>query len=55
MAAKRFEKKQPDKKEIQKEEKKVNIGKAIGAGLLTLGGLVIAVITKGKHGGSFKT
>lgn len=53
MAAKRFEKKQPDKKEIKKEEKKVGIGKAIGAGLLTLVSIAIAIITKGK-GGSTK-
>lgn len=53
MAAKRFEKKQPDKKEIQKEEKKVGIGKKIVGGLLALGGLVLTIVTKGK-GGSTK-
>ncbi len=55
MAAKRFEKKQPDKKEIKKEEKKITIGKAIGAGLLALGGLALTILTNGKHGGSSKT
>ena len=45
--AKRFEKKDTDKKEIKKEEKKIGIGKAIAAGAGTL-----FIITKGKSGGT---
>ena len=53
--AKRFEKKNTDKKEIKKEEKKVNIGKAIaGVGSFLLGTAVF-IITKGKHGGSTRS
>ena len=50
--AKRFEKKNTDKKEIKKEEKKVGIGKAIAAGAGTLLSIALFVITKGKSGGT---
>ena len=52
--AKRFEKKKPDTKEIKKEEKKVGVGKAIVGGLFAVGSVVLAVVTKGKFGGSTK-
>ena len=50
--AKRFEKKDTDKKEIKKEEKKVGIGKAIAAVGGTLLSAVFFIITKGKIGGT---
>ncbi len=49
--AKRFEKKNTDKKEIKKEEKKVNIVKAIAGALGTVASFAIFIITKGKSGG----
>ncbi|MBQ3761189.1 MAG: hypothetical protein II875_04145 [Clostridia bacterium] len=48
--SKRYEKKTTDKKEIQKEEKKVGIGKAIVASLVTVASVAVFVITKGKFG-----
>jgi len=50
--AKRFEKKNTDKKEIKKEEKKVKIGKAIVGALGAVASAVIFIITKGKSGGT---
>lgn len=50
--AKRFEKKNTDKKEIKKEEKKVNIGKAIAGALGAASLAIIPIITKGKSGGT---
>ena len=50
--AKRFEKKDTDKKDIKKEEKKVNIGKAIAAVGGTLLSAALFIITKGKSGGT---
>ncbi len=50
--AKRFEKKETDKKEIKKEEKKVGIGKAIAAGAGTLLSAALLIITKLKSGGT---
>lgn len=47
--AKRFEKKNTDKKEIKKEEKKVGIGKAIAVGAGTLLSVGLFIITKGKQ------
>ena len=52
--AKRFEKMNPDKKGIKKEEKKIGVGKAIVGGLVTVGSIALAVVTKGKLGGSNK-
>lgn len=49
--AKRFEKKNTDKKEIKKEENKVVIGKAIVTVVGTLISVVF-IITKGKSGGT---
>ena len=50
--AKRFEKKETDKREIKKEEKKVGISKAIAAGAGTLFSIALFIITKGKSGGT---
>ena len=50
--AKRFEKKNTDKKEIKKEEKKVRNGKAIVGALGTVASVVLLIITKGKSGGT---
>ncbi len=50
--AKRFEKKDTDKKEIKKEEKKVGIGKAIAGAAGTLLSVALFIITKGKSGGT---
>ena len=50
--AKRFEKKDTDKKEIKKEEKKIGIGKAIAAGAGTLLSVDLFIITRGKSGGT---
>ena len=52
--AKRFEKKKTDKREFEKEEKKVGIGKAIAGAAGTILSVVLFVVTKGKHGGSGK-
>lgn len=50
--AKRFEKMNTDKKEIEKEEKKVKIGKAIVVALGAAAGAFISIIIKGKSGGT---
>lgn len=50
--AKRFEKKGTDKKEIKKEEKKVNIGKAIAGVAGTVLSVALFIITKWKPGGT---
>lgn len=50
--AKRFEKKNTDKKEIKKEENKVVIGKAIVTVVGTLFSLALLIFPKGKSGGT---
>jgi len=53
--AKRFEKKETDKREIKQEEKKVGVGKIIaGVGTFLLSTAVF-IITKGKSGGPKKS
>lgn len=53
--AKRFEKKETDKSEIEQEEKKVGIGKIIASIGTFLLGTTVFIITKGEHGGSTKS
>ncbi len=48
MAPKRFEKIKTDSTEIKKEENKIKIVKVLGGSLLTVGQVVLAIITKGK-------
>lgn len=50
--AKRFEKKDTDKKEIKQEEKKVGIGKAIAGAAGMVLSFAWFVRTKGKSGGT---
>lgn len=53
--AKRFKKKETDKTEFEKEEKKVNIGKFIFGGVLTIASTALFIITKGKFGSQMKS
>ena len=53
--AKRFEKKDTDKREIESEEKKVGIGKALASVGTFLLGAAVFILTKGKHGGPTKS
>lgn len=53
--AKRFEKKETDKSEIEREEKRIGIGKIVaGIGTFLLGTAVF-IITKGEYGGTTKS
>lgn len=49
-----FEKKKTDKKQIVKEEKKIKRGKGIVGTLLSIGGIILFVVTNGRFGGPNK-
>ena len=51
----RFEKKETDKSEIEKEEKKIGIGKIITGVAITLFSATVLIFTNGKHGDPTKS
>ena len=53
--AKKFEKKKTDKKEINWKEKAIGTVKTVGGVLLTVVGIGVTLITKGKFNGPTKS
>ena len=53
--AKRFEKKETDKSEIEQEEKKIGIIKNIAAVASVIVGAAMLIFTDGKHDGTTKS
>ena len=53
--AKKFEKKKTDKKEINRKEKAIGTAKTVGGVILTVVGIGVTLITKGKFNGPTKS